>query len=193
MTRRIADSYSGRTTPIPADAPPSVQATSSARRQIRAQQKQRMFPTIEYVNRVSHFDPESDYHDFRGFFVLFWIGLAIMVLTTMLRNMTETGYPLQLKQWGLFKEKVVELGMVDGAMVGSTIVSLPLQQLFLNGKGSLRWSKLGVLIQSIYQALWLTFWVTYPFIRDWSWTAQVFFTLHLLAIFMKMHSYAWVY
>ena len=30
----------------------------------------------------------------------------------------------------------------------------------------------------------------YPFIRDWSWTAQVFFTLHLLAIFMKMHSYA---
>jgi len=152
-----------------------------------------MFPTIEYVNRVSHFDPDSDYHDFRGFFVLFWIGLAIMVLTTMLRNMTETGYPLQLKQWGLFKEKVVELGMVDGAMVGSTMVSLPLQQLFLNGKGSLRWSKLGVLIQSIYQVLWLTFWVTYPFIRDWSWTAQVFFTLHLLAIFMKMHSYAYVH
>jgi hypothetical protein len=30
----------------------------------------------------------------------------------------------------------------------------------------------------------------YPFVRDWSWTAQVFFTLHLLAIFMKMHSYA---
>ncbi|KAH3909228.1 O-acyltransferase [Parastagonospora nodorum] len=181
---------SGRTTPIPADAPPSVQATSSARRQIRAQQKQRMFPTIEYVNRVSHFDPESDYHDFRGFFVLFWIGLAIMVLTTMLRNMTETGYPLQLKQWGLFKEKVVELGMVDGAMVGSTMISLPLQQLFLSGKGSLRWSKFGIWIQSIYQVLWLTFWVTYPFIRDWSWTAQVFFTLHLLAIFMKMHSYA---
>jgi sterol O-acyltransferase len=193
VARRMADSHSGRTTPIPADAPPSVQATSSARRQIRAQQKQRMFPTIEYVNRVSHFDPESDYHDFRGFFVLFWIGLAIMVLTTMLRNMTETGYPLQLKQWGLFKEKVVELGMVDGAMVGSTMISLPLQQLFLNGKGSLRWSKFGIWIQSMYQVLWLTFWVTYPFIRDWSWTAQVFFTLHLLAIFMKMHSYAYVH
>jgi sterol O-acyltransferase len=88
---------------------------------------------------------------------------------------------------------VVELGMVDGAMVGSTMVSLPLQQLLLNGKGSLRWSKLGVLIQSMYQVLWLIFWVTYPFIRDWSWTAQVFFTLHLLAIFMKMHSYAYVH
>ncbi|OAK99206.1 hypothetical protein IQ06DRAFT_251168 [Phaeosphaeriaceae sp. SRC1lsM3a] len=181
---------SGRTTPIPADAPPSVQASSSARRQIRAQQKQRMFPRNEYVNRVSHFDPESDYHDFRGFFVLFWIGLAIMVLTSMLRNLTETGYPLQLKQWDLFKEKVFELGMVDGAMVGSTMLSLPFQKLFLHGKGALRWSQLGIVIQSIYQMLWLSFWVTYPFVRDWSWTAQVFFTLHLLAIFMKMHSYA---
>jgi sterol O-acyltransferase len=186
----VADLCSGRTTPIPADAPPSVQATSAARRQIRAQQKQRMFPTIEYVNRVSHFDPESDYHDFTGFFVLFWIGLAIMVLTTMLRNMTETGYPLRLSQWDLFKEKVVELGLVDGAMVGSTMLSLPLQKLFLNGNGALRWSQLGIIIQSIYQTLWLIFWVTYPFVRDWSWTAQVFFTLHLLALFMKMHSYA---
>ncbi|KAF9691048.1 hypothetical protein EKO04_011002 [Ascochyta lentis] len=181
---------SGRTTPIPADAPPSVQATSSARRQIRAQQKRRMFPTIDYVDRVSHFDPASDYHDFRGFFVLFWIGLAIMVLTSMLRTVKETGYPFQIRQWNLFKEKIWELGLVDGAMVGSTAVVLPLQKLFLNGKGPLRWSQLGMAIQSIYQVFWLSFWCTYPFIRDWSWTAQVFFTLHLLAIFMKMHSYA---
>ncbi|KAI4655097.1 uncharacterized protein J4E79_008162 [Alternaria viburni] len=180
---------SGRSTPIPDDAPPSVQASSSARRQIRAQHKQRIFPTIDYVDRVSHFDPNSDYHDFRGFFVLFWIGLAIMVITSMLRNMTETGYPFQMRQWALFKEKVVELGLVDGAMVFSTALSLPLQRLFLK-QGSLRWNTSGIAIQSIFQAIWLAFWTTYPFIRDWSWTAQVFFTLHLLAIFMKMHSYA---
>lgn len=151
---------SGRTTPIPVDAPPSVQASSSARRQIRAQQKQRIFPTVEYVDRVSHFDPRSDYHDFRGFFVLFWIGLAIMVITSMLRNFTETGYPFQNRQWEHFKEKVWELGLVDGAMVISTALSLPLQKLFLSG-GALRWSKLGMAIQSIYQAIWLAFWTTY--------------------------------
>lgn len=182
--------YSGRSTPIPADAPPSVQAASSARRQIRAQQKKRMFPTIDYVDRVSHFDPDSDYHDFRGFFVLFWIGLAIMVITSMLRTVKETGYPFQIRQWNLFKEKIWELGLVDGAMVGSTAIALPLQKLFLNRKGALRWGQLGMAIQSIYQVIWLSFWCTYPFVRDWSWTAQVFFTLHLLAIFMKMHSYA---
>ncbi|KAF3008484.1 hypothetical protein E8E13_004972 [Curvularia kusanoi] len=181
---------SGTSTPIPADAPPSVQAASSARRQIRAQQKRRMFPTIEYVDRVSHFDPASDYHDFRGFFVLFWIGLAIMVITSMLRQVKETGYPFQITQWDLFKEKLWEVGLVDGAMVGSTALALPLQKLFLHGKGPLRWGQLGMAIQSVYQVFWLSFWCTYPFIRDWSWTAQVFFTLHLLAIFMKMHSYA---
>lgn len=119
-----------------------------------------MFPTIEYIDRVSHFDPNSDYRDFRGFFVLFWIGLAIMVLTSMLRNMTETGYPFQIKQWALFKEKIVELGMVDGAMVASTAVSLLLQKLSLKG-GPLQWSSLGMAIQSVYQALWLGIWTTY--------------------------------
>ncbi|KAF2477005.1 MBOAT-domain-containing protein [Lindgomyces ingoldianus] len=181
---------SGRSTPIPADAPPSVQASSSARRQIRAQQKQRMFPSIEYVDRVSHFDPMSDYRDFRGFFVLFWIGLAIMVITSMLRNYKDTGYPLSIRQWNLFTEKVWELGLSDGAMVASTALSLPLHKLYMSSFGVFRWNNLGMAIQSIYQAAWLTFWCSFPFIRDWSWTAQVFFTLHLLAIFMKMHSYA---
>ncbi|KAF2200070.1 MBOAT-domain-containing protein [Delitschia confertaspora ATCC 74209] len=180
---------SGRSTPVPVDAPPSVQASSSARRQIRAQQKQRIFPSIEYVDRVSHFDPTSDYRDFHGFFVLFWIGLAIMVLTTMLRNVKETGYPLSLRQWGLFTQNIWELGLVDGAMVASTALCLPLHKLYMS-TGPFRWNRLGMAIQSIFQAGWLTLWVSWPFIRDWSWTAQVFFTLHLLTIFMKMHSYA---
>lgn len=119
-----------------------------------------MFPTIDYVDRVSHFDPNSDYHDFRGFFVLFWIGLAIMVLTSMLRNLTETGYPFQIRQWALFKEKVVELGLVDGAMVFSTALSLPLQRQFLK-EGPLRWNASGLVVQSIFQTIWLAFWTTY--------------------------------
>ena len=30
----------------------------------------------------------------------------------------------------------------------------------------------------------------WPFMLNWAWTAQVFFTLHILTILMKMHSYA---
>jgi sterol O-acyltransferase len=29
-----------------------------------------------------------------------------------------------------------------------------------------------------------------PFLREWTWTAQVFFTLHTLVLLMKMHSYS---
>jgi hypothetical protein len=137
---------------------------------------------------VSHFDPSSDYRDFRGFFVLFWIGLAIMVLTSMLRNLKENGYPLFIRQWELFTEKIWELGICDGAMVASTALSLVLHKVI--SRKYFGWSWVGMPIQSLYQVMWLLFWVTYPFVRDWSWTAQVFFTLHLLSMFMKMHSYA---
>jgi len=62
--------------------------------------------------------------------------------------------------------------------------------MYSRNDGILRWTKLGMAIQSVFQAAWLAFWVDWPFLRNWTWTAQVFFTLHLLAIFMKMHSYA---
>ena len=181
---------SGYSTPIPSDAPPSVKATSSARKQIRAERKFRSFPTIDYEARVSHFHPSSDYRDFRGFFVLFWIGLAIMVLTTMLKNWKEKGTPFAISQWGTFTENIWELAASDFLMAASTYLCLPLHRIYASSSGALRWKNAGLWIQSLFQTGWLGFWVSWPFMRTWTWTAQVFFTLHLLALFMKMHSYA---
>jgi sterol O-acyltransferase len=179
-----------RSTPgTPANAPPSVKATSSARKQVRAEQT-RGFPRIQYAPRLSHFDPRSDYADFRGFFVLFWIGLAIMVLTAALRNLKETGYPLSMRQWTLFTKNIYEMAVIDLVMVASTALSLPLNLMYKNSKGLLQWRRQGMTVQLLFQAFWLLLWVSWPFLRDWTWTAQVFFTLHLLTMFMKMHSYA---
>ncbi|KLP20231.1 acyl-CoA sterol acyltransferase [Fusarium fujikuroi] len=97
---------SGRSTPVPENAPPSVKVLSTVRKQTRAEQRRRIFPTIEFASRVSHFDPESDYRDFHGFFNLFWIGLAIMGITSMLRNLKDTGFPLRVQIWGLFTVKL---------------------------------------------------------------------------------------
>ncbi|KAL8855455.1 MAG: hypothetical protein Q9178_007905 [Gyalolechia marmorata] len=180
---------SGRSTPLPPDAPPSAVSLSSARKQIRAQQKHRLFPTIDYAARVSHFDPKSDYRDFRGFFVLFWIGLAIMVITTMLRNIKDTGFPFRIGVWALLTERVWQLALSDGAMIASTSLSLPLHKLFRKSRW-LWWERGGMPIQSIYQAAWLTLWINWPFMFGWTWTAQVFFTLHSIVMLMKMHSYA---
>ncbi|EME48887.1 hypothetical protein DOTSEDRAFT_67824 [Dothistroma septosporum NZE10] len=182
---------SERNTPAPPDdAPPSVKATSAARRANRRATRRRIFPTVDYQERLSYFDPQSSYANFRGFFILFWVGLAIMVITQMLRNVRETGTLLNFRQWPLFTQDLVELGYSDLLMCGSTAVSLPLHLLFVKSKGLLQWKRGGIIIQSLYQAAWLWFWIGWPFLRDWTWTAQVFFTLHTLVLFMKMHSYA---
>ena len=159
---------SGRSTPLPPDAPPSAISISSARRQKRAQQKHRLFPSIDYAARVSHFDPRSDYRDFRGFFVLFWIGLAIMVITTMLRNIKDTGFPFRIGVWALLTERVWQLALSDAAMVLSTSLSLPLHRMFRGSKGWLRWEKGGMAVQSIYQAAWLILWVKCVMLCTWS-------------------------
>lgn len=178
---------SDRSTPVPEDAPPSVQSISTARKQVRA--KNRLFYTIDYVPRVSHFDPRSDYHNFRGFFSLFWIALVIMVVTTVLRNIKDTGYPLRVRVWSLLSANVCALGLSDLAMVISSMLVLPLQKLFRT-RGLLRWRRGGIVLQSLFEAAWLILWINWPFMLRWTWTAQVFFTLHTLTFLMKIHSYA---
>jgi sterol O-acyltransferase len=108
---------------------------------------------------VSHFDPKSDYRDFRGFYVLFWIGLAIMVVTTMLRNIKDTGYPLRAQVWTQLTANTWQLALSDLAMVGSTVLVLPMQRIFRSSNGWLQWSKSGMLVQSLFQAAWLILWI----------------------------------
>ena len=113
-----------------------------------------------------------------------------MVITSVLRSIKDTGYPLRVQMWRLLSANVIELGVSDLAMVLSTGLALPLQKLFRRSHGILQWRKGGVIVQSIYQAGWLALWVEWPFMLHWTWTAQVFFTLHTLTMLMKMHSYA---
>ena len=182
---------------------------SSAKKQVRAEQRRRIFPTIEFASRVSHFDPASEHRDFHGFFNLFWIGLAIMAITTMLRNIKDTGYPLRVEIWTLFTVKLWHLALADFFMVASTAVALPLQKSFRRaglrgekenkedkkkkgggGGGGMTWARGGMALQSAYQVVWLCVWIALPFALDWAWTAQVFLLLHTMVLLMKMHSYA---
>ena len=64
---------------------------------------------------------------------------------------------MRVQIWGLFTVKVWELGVADGLMVASTALSLPLHRLFRSSK--LHWAGPGMAIQSLYQILWLAFWV----------------------------------
>ncbi|XWX00188.1 hypothetical protein V2A60_008208 [Cordyceps javanica] len=192
---------SGRSTPVPENAPPSNKAISSARKTLRAEQREqqqqqqrrrRIFPTTDFASRLSHFDPDSDHRDFHGFFNLFWIGLAIMGITTMLRHMKDTGYPFSFAIWSLFTVKLWHLAVADFLMVATTAVALPLHRLFRAAPRDAAWTwrRGGVAVQSLYQAAWLAVWVAVPFWLEWTWTSQVFLLLHTMVLLMKMHSYA---
>lgn len=175
---------SGRSTPAPDDALPSVKSIKHARKERR----RRLFPTVDYESRVSHFDPDSSHRDFRGFFTLFWIGLVIMVITASLKNLRDTSSILRTSIFSLFTERLWELGLAEAAMVASTLICLPIQQ-FIE-KGGLSWEREGYLLQHFLQSLWLGIWVYLPFFMEWKWTHQVFFTLHALTLLMKIHSYS---
>ena len=85
-----------------------------------------------------------------------------MAITTMLRNIKDTGYPMRVEIGQLFTVKVWELALADGLMVFSTAVSLPLHRLFrsqLGNKLGLRWQGGGMALQSMYQLVWFAFWV----------------------------------
>ncbi|KAF4121851.1 sterol O-acyltransferase [Geosmithia morbida] len=183
---------SGRSTPVPENAPPSAKSLSSARRQVRAERRRRIFPTTEFASRVSHFDPASDYRDFHGFFNLFWIGLAIMGITTMLRNVRDNGFPLRMGIWSLFTVKLGHLAVADALMVASTAVSIPIHHLARSAArdGAMTWRRGAMALQSVYQAAWFAVWVVTPFYFEWTWTAQVFLLLHTMVLLMKMHSWA---
>lgn len=49
--------------------------------------------------------------------------------------------------------------------------------------GKVSWMRSFVRLSSLTESSW-------PFMLNWTWTAQVFFTLHTLVLLMKMHSYA---
>ena len=83
-----------------------------------------------------------------------------MVITTMLRNIKDTGYPLRVRMWALLTENTWQLAISDIVMVASTWLSVPLQKAF-RGRGFLRWEKGGMPVQSIFQLAWLSLMVKY--------------------------------
>ncbi len=82
-----------------------------------------------------------------------------MVITTMLRNIKDTGYPMRVRVWSLLTRNTWQLALSDGAMVASTAIILPLHLLFRRSKGFLSWGKGGMALQSTLQAAWLVLWI----------------------------------
>lgn len=90
-----------------------------------------------------------------------------MVLTTALKNLKETGQVVRSSIFSLFALAPAELAIAELLMVSSTIICLPLQQMFQ--RDTISWGKSGYLMQHGIQSLWLGVWVYLPFYLRWQW------------------------
>lgn len=157
--------------------------------------KRSQFSTTILKKQFTAFDrqhPDGELPSFHGFFSLFWMGVALMLVRIAANNWRKSGSIfgenaiLRL----MFSKDVVLLGLVDCLMmVSAMVVSLLLQVLCLNGW--IVWGRSGWILQNIWQTLFLGGFIAFCRIR-WPdrWTHCVFITLHTITILMKQHSYA---
>ncbi|KAB2575578.1 Membrane bound O-acyl transferase [Lasiodiplodia theobromae] len=144
----------------------------------------RQFSTFDRQNSLSYDSP------FRGWFTLFWLCIALLLIRVAAKNWRTYGSVLGRNEiWNLmFERDVVVLGLTDGVMCAATLFGFVLQKAIV--AGYLTWEGPGYIIEHLWQASYLgavLYWTIY---RDWPWTHTIFTVLHCMVFLMKQHSYS---
>lgn len=126
------------------------------------------FSDLVFTRQFTTFDRnniESAGSPFHGFFVLFWLGIAIMVLRIAATNWKDFGNVLGSNEimGMMFHRDVIVLGVSDGVLFGVTGFGYVLQKLIL--KGWLSWNRSGWIIQSIWELFYLIAFVGWTLFR----------------------------
>jgi sterol O-acyltransferase len=148
---------------------------------------------ILFTSRFSPFDrqnPVNSDSPFFGFFTLFWLGMALLLLKVAAQNYRMTGNPLGRAEMLhiMFERDIIVLALTDGAMVAATSFTFALQLAVKNQW--LSWRRTGWIVQNIWQTAFLASVLVWIWVRDWPWTHTIFMVLHTLVYVMKQHSFA---
>ncbi|POR38754.1 O-acyltransferase [Tolypocladium paradoxum] len=170
-----------------------LQRSSQRIKDPMAAKKHGRFNGLVFTQQFSAFDTHnaaSANSPFHGFYILFWLAVALFVFKISAHNWRQYGTPLGSKEImkTMFNRDVFVLLLSDGVMCSLTGVSWILQKLVLHGHVS--WDNGGWIVQNIWQTAFLAGVVAWTLIRDWPWTHTVFFVLHGIVMVMKQHSYA---
>lgn len=84
-----------------------------------------------------------------------------MIITTVAKNVRETGFLLRVNMWDILTANVCSMAAVDFFMVATTGFSYTIHNIIRDSgaNGWLRWSKGGIWVQSFYELVWLGFWI----------------------------------
>ncbi|WVR08896.1 hypothetical protein IAU60_005955 [Kwoniella sp. DSM 27419] len=159
-------------------------------RPYRSSSNAQLKAVLSFTPRVSSLDrhnPKSQSDEFRGFFTLFWIGLALLFLRTSLQSWEDNHTPLSWTFGRLITGDALVLAISDGVMVSLMLLCVPfvkaLQYQYLS------YYNTGLIIQHTFQFLYLAVAVWWGWHRQWYWVQSGFLVLHAMSSMMKMHSY----
>ena len=145
---------------------------------------------VRYMPRFSMFDSLSRNEmngPFRGFYNLFWICLACVVLSAFTQSFDNTGQILSLTLATLMSKDTHVLALSDAILVAQTFLCVPLVHGLRYFRITHRYIILTILLlwhitTMVNVIIWTRF-------RDWPWVQSGFFVLHSIVQMMKIHSY----
>ncbi|KAI8896577.1 MBOAT, membrane-bound O-acyltransferase family-domain-containing protein [Globomyces pollinis-pini] len=155
-------------------------------------------PVRKYKHRKfkSLFKPRQSYLDFerlmmgknefRGFFILFWVGLGFKTLITLYEFWKVNGSLISFEMISMVGEHGIDMLKSDLAMVLSTFTFVFFQKFIVYGIVPLKYASQ---LQHVIQAIWYLFYLVYCYTRPWGWIQKLYFVLHLTANLMKSYSY----
>lgn len=128
---------------------------------------------------------------FFGFYVVFWLSVFFYILKHILRSELTDQLPLYKAPVFLtFTGGLMKIALTDLCMYLSIYVVYFIQ--VLCSRNIIQWRSMGRTLTSIYETLFLIFWVYFVvevIVTD-QWIGRTFLVLHMFVLFMKMHSYA---
>lgn len=144
----------------------------------------RQFTTFDRQN------PRGAQSPFHGFFTLFWLAMALLLIKIAAQNYRQLGSVFgraEILHLMIDRDLFVLLA-TDGLMCLSTVFCLVLQKAI--AKEYLTWDRSGWILQSLWQMVFTTTIIWISFYRDWPWTHTVFIVMHDFVLLMKQHSYS---
>jgi sterol O-acyltransferase len=144
-----------------------------------------------FKERNSRLDQETLHKEegepFRGFFTLFWTGMAYYAVTTLAEAYQTQGEVIKRSFFNWVMQDGWNLFLADIVLNLATFTCLVIQKAIV-----WKWIKrdtTGKTIQYLWECVYFTAAVAYNRYRDWPLVQSGFFTMHALAITLKMHSY----
>ncbi|KAI3646520.1 hypothetical protein MP228_009448 [Amoeboaphelidium protococcarum] len=142
----------------------------------------------KFEPRTSLLDSETlirELNNFRGFFILFWIGIAITLLDNLYVHY-KNGGRFTFKLYNLLSHDVVVLALSDLVITALSFFAPALHWL-VHRRYIPIW--LGTVLQHLYQALFLLGTIAFTVHRNFAWPGKTAICLHVCTLYMKMHSY----